>query len=79
MSRIAKGLVLSTAAVAAVAGGAGVAAADSGANAAAAHSPGVLSGNVIEVPIHVPLNVCGDTIDVIGLLNPGFGNTCVSD
>jgi len=79
MSRIAKGLVLSTAAVAAIAGGAGVAAADSGANSAAAHSPGVVSGNVIEVPVHVPVNVCGDTIDVIGLLNPGFGNTCVSD
>ncbi|MGW7543826.1 chaplin [Streptomyces sp. NPDC054770] len=79
MSRIAKGLVLSTAAVAAIAGGAGVAAADSGANGATAHSPGVLSGNVIEVPVHVPVNVCGDTIDVIGLLNPGFGNTCVSD
>ncbi|MFJ8491164.1 chaplin [Streptomyces sp. NPDC094038] len=79
MSRIAKGLVLSTAAVAAVAGGAGAAAADSGANGAAAHSPGVLSGNVIQVPIHVPVNVCGNTIDVIGLLNPAFGNTCVND
>ncbi|MER5786805.1 chaplin [Streptomyces sp. NPDC001980] len=79
MSRIAKGLVLTTAAVAAVAGGAGAAAADSGANSAAAHSPGVVSGNVIEVPIHVPVNVCGDTIDVIGLLDPAFGNTCVSD
>ncbi|MER6465045.1 chaplin [Streptomyces sp. NPDC048409] len=79
MSRIAKGLVLSTAAVAAVAGGAGAAAADSGANGAAAHSPGVLSGNVIQVPVHVPVNVCGNTIDVIGLLNPAFGNTCVND
>ncbi|MEV5842887.1 chaplin [Streptomyces sp. NPDC048179] len=79
MSRIAKGLVLSTAAVAAVAGGAGVAAADSGANAVAAHSPGVLSGNVIQVPVHVPINVCGNTINVIGLLNPAFGNTCVND
>ncbi|WP_406436144.1 chaplin [Streptomyces sp. NBC_00631] len=79
MSRIAKGLVLSTAAVAAAAGGAGVAAADSGANGVAAHSPGVLSGNVIQVPIHVPVNVCGNTIDVIGLLNPAFGNTCVND
>ncbi|MFJ9560676.1 chaplin [Streptomyces fuscichromogenes] len=78
MSRIAKGLVLSTAAVAAVAGGAGVAAADSGANGAAAHSPGVLSGNVIQVPIHVPVNVCGNTINVVGLLNPAFGNTCVN-
>ncbi|MEU2423260.1 chaplin [Streptomyces sp. NPDC007851] len=79
MSRIAKGLVLSTAAVAAVAGGAGVAAADSGANGAAAHSPGVISGNVIEVPVHVPVNVCGDTVDVIGLLNPAFGETCLND
>ncbi|MEV7393182.1 MULTISPECIES: chaplin [unclassified Streptomyces] len=78
MSRIAKGLVLSTAAVAAVAGGAGVAAADSGANGVAAHSPGVLSGNVIQVPIHIPINLCGNTIDAAGLLNPAFGNTCVN-
>ncbi|MFF9273778.1 chaplin ChpG [Streptomyces griseosporeus] len=78
MSRIAKGLVLTTAAVAAVAGGAGIAAADSGAQAAAAHSPGVLSGNVVQVPIHIPVNVCGNTVDVIGLLNPAFGNTCVN-
>ncbi|MCH0564924.1 MULTISPECIES: chaplin [unclassified Streptomyces] len=79
MSRIAKGLVLTTAAVAAVAGGAGVAAADSGAHGAAAHSPGVLSGNVLQAPIHVPVNVCGNTVNVIGLLNPAFGNTCVND
>ncbi|MEU0967616.1 chaplin [Streptomyces sp. NPDC005917] len=78
MSRFAKGLVLSTAAVAAVAGGAGVAAADSGASSAAANSPGVVSGNVVQVPIHVPVNVCGNTINVIGLLNPAFGNTCAN-
>nr|BFD84773.1 chaplin ChpG [Streptomyces sp. Xyl84] len=78
MSRIAKGLVLTSAAAAAVAGGAGIAAADSGANGVAAHSPGVISGNVIQVPIHVPVNVCGNTIDIIGLLNPAFGNTCVN-
>ncbi|WP_330457918.1 chaplin [Streptomyces sp. NBC_00820] len=79
MSRIAKGLVLTSAAVAAVAGAAGAASADSGAGALAAHSPGLLSGNAIQVPVHVPVNVCGDTIDVIGLLNPAFGNTCASD
>ncbi|MFI2200866.1 chaplin [Streptomyces sp. NPDC020192] len=78
MSRIAKGLVLTSAAVAAVAGGAGAASADSGAFGAAANSPGVLSGNVVQVPIHVPINVCGNTVDVIGLLNPAFGNTCVN-
>jgi hypothetical protein len=79
MSRIAKGLVLTSAAVAAVAGTAGVAAADSGAYGAAAHSPGVLSGNAIQVPIHVPVNVCGNTVNVIALLNPAFGNACVND
>ena len=56
--------------------GAGLAAADSGAQGAAVHSPGVLSGNVVQVPVHVPVNVCGNTISVIGLLNPAFGNTC---
>jgi hypothetical protein len=79
MSRFAKGLVLTSAAVAAVAGGAGVASADADAAGAAANSPGVLSGNVVQVPIHVPVNVCGNTVNVIGLLNPAFGNTCVND
>ncbi|MEU6090412.1 chaplin [Streptomyces sp. NPDC047085] len=79
MSRIAKGLVLTSAAVAAVAGGAGVASADSGASGLAANSPGVLSGNAVQVPVHVPVNVCGNTVDVIALLNPAFGNTCVND
>jgi hypothetical protein len=50
--------------------------ASSNATGSAAQSPGVLSGNVIEVPIDIPVNACGDTIDVIGLLNPAFGETC---
>lgn len=58
--------------------GAGLAAADSGAQGAAVHSPGVISGNVVQVPVHVPVNVCGNTISVIGLLNPAFGNTCIN-
>ncbi|GGV67652.1 MULTISPECIES: chaplin ChpH [Streptomyces] len=58
--------------------GAGLAAADSGAQGAAVQSPGVVSGNVIQVPVHVPVNVCGNTISVIGLLNPAFGNVCVN-
>ncbi|WTV81290.1 chaplin [Streptomyces sp. NBC_00028] len=52
--------------------------ADAGAEAAAVGSPGVLSGNVVQVPIHVPINVCGNSIDIIALLNPAFGNTCVN-
>ncbi|MFG2117765.1 chaplin [Streptomyces sp. NPDC048710] len=59
-------------------GGAAPAFADSGATGTATNSPGVLSGNVIQVPVHVPVNACGDTIDVIGLLNPAFGNACVN-
>ncbi|MFF1301642.1 chaplin [Streptomyces sp. NPDC058307] len=79
MSRIAKGLALTSVAAAAVAGGAGIAVADSGAQAVAAHSPGVLSGNVVQVPVHVPINLCGNTVDIVGLLNPAFGNQCVND
>ncbi|BBA98563.1 putative chaplin [Actinacidiphila reveromycinica] len=52
--------------------------ASSGAGAVAAGSPGVLSGNVIQVPVHVPVNLCGNTVNVIALLNPAFGNTCVN-
>ena len=59
--------------------GAGVAAAHgAGAEGVAAGSPGVLSGNLIQVPVHVPVNVCGNTISVIGLLNPAFGNSCAN-
>ncbi|MFP3990235.1 chaplin ChpH [Streptomyces sp. E11-3] len=76
-------MIKKVAAAAAVTGGlvlagAGMAVADSGAQGAAVHSPGVLSGNVVQAPIHVPVNVCGNTVSVIGLLNPAFGNTCVN-
>jgi len=77
-------MIKKVAAVAAATGGlvlagAGLAVASSGAQGAAVNSPGVLSGNVVEVPVHVPVNVCGDTVDVIGLLNPTFGDGCVND
>lgn len=41
-------------------------------------SPGTLSGNKVQVPIHVPINVCGNSVNVIGLLNPSFGNNCAN-
>ena len=53
--------------------------ADSGAQGGAANSPGVISGNNVQVPVHIPVNVCGDSIDVVGVLNPAFGNVCVND
>lgn len=58
--------------------GAGVAVADAGAKGAAVGSPGIVSGNNIQVPIHLPVNVCGNTVNVIGLLNPAQGNVCVN-
>ncbi|MGJ5756643.1 small secreted domain DUF320 [Streptomyces puniciscabiei] len=68
-----------TLAAAAILGGSGAAFADSGAEGAAVGSPGVVSGNVIQVPVHVPINACGNSIDIVGLLNPTFGNVCVND
>ncbi|MFF5565932.1 chaplin [Streptomyces sp. NPDC012623] len=59
-------------------GAAAPAMADAGAEGVAVGSPGVLSGNVLQIPVHVPVNVCGNSIDIIGLLNPSFGNVCVN-
>ncbi|POX56172.1 hypothetical protein C3489_07020 [Streptomyces sp. Ru71] len=62
-------------------GGAAPAFADGGAEAegAAVYSPGVLSGNVVQVPINAQVNACGNSIDLIGLLNPAGGGACVND
>ncbi|MCQ4079648.1 chaplin [Streptomyces sp. RB6PN25] len=78
MSRIAKAVVLTAAAGAAVAGSAGAAVANAGVEGAATKSPGAISGNLIQVPIHIPINLCGNSVNVIGALNPAFGNPCVN-
>ncbi|MDO0927638.1 chaplin [Streptomyces sp. TG1A-8] len=57
---------------------AGPASADAGAKGVAVGSPGVLSGNVVQAPVHAPINVCGNSVNIIGLLNPAFGSTCVN-
>ncbi|MFF5636662.1 chaplin [Streptomyces sp. NPDC012825] len=57
---------------------AGAAHADAGAQGAAVGSPGVGSGNTVQLPVHVPVNVCGNTVNVVGLLNPAFGNGCAN-
>ncbi|RXS86984.1 chaplin [Streptomyces sp. TM32] len=44
----------------------------------AAGSPGILSGNNIQVPINIPINVCGNSVNAPGLLNPAFGNVCIN-
>ncbi|RLV08116.1 chaplin [Streptomyces griseocarneus] len=58
--------------------GAGMASAHPQANGEAKDSPGVVSGNVIQVPVDVDANVCGNTINVVGVLNPAAGNLCVN-
>ncbi|WP_225828724.1 chaplin [Streptomyces naphthomycinicus] len=68
-------------AVAAVSGAmavAGTAYADAAANGTASASPGLVSGNGIQLPVHLPVNVCGNTVDVVGLLNPAMGNRCAN-
>ncbi|MEU6662519.1 chaplin [Streptomyces sp. NPDC046821] len=53
--------------------------ADSGAEGAAVGSPGVLSGNLLQIPVHVPVNVCGNSVNGIAGLNPAIGNACANN
>ncbi|MFF3348660.1 chaplin family protein [Streptomyces sp. NPDC002779] len=73
-----KGLMTVAAATGVIAAAGGAAQADSGASGSAARSPGVLSGNTVQAPVHAPVNACGNTVDVVGVLNPAAGNTCVN-
>ncbi|MER6082182.1 chaplin [Streptomyces sp. NPDC001833] len=52
--------------------------ADAGANGTATGSPGVVSGNGIQLPVDLPVNVSGNSVDVVGVLNPATGNTSVN-
>ncbi|MFD0064075.1 chaplin [Streptomyces sp. NPDC056690] len=51
----------------------------SGADGQAAGSPGILSGNTVQAPLDVPVNACGNTVDVVAALNPTFGNSCANE
>ncbi|GHC75977.1 chaplin [Streptomyces flavofungini] len=42
----------------------------------AAGSPGFLSGNSVQAPLEVPLNVCGNSVNGVGAGNPAMGNSC---
>ncbi|MCF2533103.1 chaplin [Yinghuangia soli] len=78
MNNIKKAAVLAAVAGGVVAAGAGAAHASTEADGAAVGSPGVASGNVGQLGVHVPVNVCGNSVDVIAALNPAFGNTCMN-
>ncbi|MFF2504088.1 chaplin [Streptomyces sp. NPDC058067] len=79
MSRIAKAAAVALGTGAVVISGAGLAMADAGAQGEAVGSPGVISGNTVQAPIHIPINLCGNTVNVIGLLNPAVGNSCANE
>lgn len=71
-----KGLITMAAAGGVLALSGGYAHADAGASGGASNSPGVLSGNSVQIPVEVPVNVCGNSVSVVGLLNPTAGNAC---
>ena len=58
--------------------GMGIAQADTAASGATADSPGLLSGNLIQIPVNIPVNVCGNSISVVGILDSATGNTCTN-
>jgi hypothetical protein len=78
MSRIAKAAAVLVGTGAVLAGGAGMATADAGADSLASNSPGLGTANVVQAPLHIPVDACGNTANVVALLNPAFGNTCAN-
>ncbi|MBZ4015990.1 chaplin [Streptomyces purpurogeneiscleroticus] len=76
---LAKGLLAAAATTGVLGVTGGTAFADAGASGESANSPGVLSGNNVQAPVEVPANICGNSADVVGALNPSFGNGCASD
>ncbi len=62
----------------AVAGVGGLAYADADAGGRAEGSPGLLAGNLVQLPVNTPVNVCGNTVSVVGLLNSATGNRCTN-
>ena len=76
---IRKTLVAVACAAFAVLGTAGTASASgAGAIGSAFGSPGLLSGNVIQIPLNIPINVCGNDISVLAALTGADGNVCVN-
>ncbi|MCY0945581.1 chaplin [Streptomyces antarcticus] len=63
----------------AVAGVGGLAHADADAAGKAERSPGLLSGNLVQLPVNAPVNLCGNTVSVVGVLNSATGNRCANE
>ncbi|SEE28299.1 LPXTG-motif cell wall anchor domain-containing protein [Streptomyces sp. 2231.1] len=79
MRRATRNSVIAVAAASGAMALVGSAHADSAADGAAVGSPGLISGNSIQLPVHIPVNACGNTVNVVGLLNPAMGNRCANE
>jgi hypothetical protein len=71
-----RGLALAAATSGLVLGTAGIAAADATATGESSHSGGIVSGNVGNVPVAIPVNFCGNQALVIALKNVNEGQMC---
>lgn len=77
MRQVAKrGILTAVATGSVLASTAGYAYANAEAQGAAVNSAGVGSGNAVQAPVDIPVNACGNTVNVVGLLNPAMGNNC---
>ncbi|MGA4842818.1 chaplin [Streptomyces sp. G45] len=77
MKNVKKAAAITMVAGGLLAAGAGVASAHGAdADGVAKNSPGVVSGNLVQAPVHIPVNACGNSVSVVGVLNPTFGNVC---
>ncbi|MFF7639296.1 chaplin, partial [Streptomyces canus] len=76
---LSKGMVAAAAATSILSLYGSPALADSQAGGAGKGSPGVVSGNNVEVPVEVPVNACGNSVNAVAGLAPAFGNQCASD
>jgi LPXTG-motif cell wall-anchored protein len=41
-------------------------------------SPGVVSGNGLQLPVQLPVNVSGNSVNAVGIGDPAYGNTSVN-
>ncbi|MGH3417851.1 MAG: chaplin family protein [Actinocrinis sp.] len=71
-----RGLALAAATSGLLLGTAGIAAADATATGDSSHSGGAASGNVVNAPVAVPVNFCGNQVLVVALKNVNEGTMC---
>ncbi len=59
-------------------GGSGAGGNAASASGTAKNSPGIGSGNLVQIPVSAPINVCGDSISGVGVGDTAAGNSCAN-